>query len=121
MMPLRCSRRNLRCSPRLERIVTMAGDDVKYDRAALEEMEQGLSHVVSHLQVVQDRILTASNMMMQGVFLGLAGDFLAAALAEQFAKSIGNLAHKYVDVMRDLDAAIGDMEQADRRAAEHFK
>lgn len=98
----------------------MAGDTVKYEYQALEQMSAELLKDAARLEQTKSMVAKASSVMHQGSFLGKAGEALASALAQQFSKSIDNLTHKYKEMAKDIQDAANDMRSADQSAAKGF-
>jgi len=98
----------------------MAGDTVKYEYEALEEMAHELHTGEYVMEEVEGHVRHMSAQMMQGVLLGLAGDYLAAAMGEVFARSIHNLGEKYKEMSKDVMDASNMMKDADQAAAKGF-
>jgi len=98
----------------------MAGDTVKYEYQALEQMASELAKGAQRLEQTKSMVANAASAMHQGSFLGNAGEALASALAQQFSKSIANLGHKYQEMAKDIQDAANDMRQSDSSAAKQF-
>ncbi len=98
----------------------MSGDVVKYEYQALEAMAQELLKCEQRLEQTKSMVAKAASVMHQGSFLGKAGEALASGLAQQFARSIEALAHKYTEMAHDIQNAANDMRQADSNAAKEF-
>jgi uncharacterized protein YukE len=98
----------------------MAGDSVKYEYEALDDMVNELMKGHQLLEDVKEVVRQMSAQMIQGVLLGLAGDYLAAAMGEVLARSIHNLAEKYKEMGRDVLDASDMMKHADQQAAKGF-
>ena len=98
----------------------MAGDSVKYEYQALEDMARELMNGYALMEDTQRFIRQISGQMRDGAFLGLAGDMLATLLADQFARSVHNLGQKYKEMAQDVQAAGDLMQQADQQAAKGF-
>jgi WXG100 family type VII secretion target len=98
----------------------MAGDTVKYEYQALEQMASELAKGAARLEQTKSMVAQAAQAMHNGAFLGQAGEALSSALAGQFNKSIGNLGHKYQEMAKDIQDAANDMRQSDQSAAKGF-
>jgi WXG100 family type VII secretion target len=98
----------------------MAGDTVKYEYAQLEQMSSELAKGAQRLEQTKSFIANAAQQLHNGALLGQAGEALASGLAGQFAKSIGNLEQKYMEMAKDIQAAANDMRQSDQNAAKGF-
>jgi len=98
----------------------MAGDTVKYEYQALEQMASELAKGAQRLEQTKSFIANAAKSLHDGALLGQAGEALASGLASQFSRSIGNLEQKYQEMAKDIQAAANDMRQSDSSAAKGF-
>ena len=98
----------------------MAGDTVKYEYQALEQMSSELAKGAARLEQTKSMVAQSAQAMHNGAFLGQAGEALASGLAGSFSKSIGNLVQKYQEMAKDIQNAANDMRQSDQSAAKGF-
>lgn len=96
-------------------------EKIKLDYRLAEEMIRTFQQGQEQLQSTMQEMQGIANMLESGALLGKGGDAFREAIRGKLCPSIGRLTDKFVELQRDVQAAVNYMRQADAESRQKFR
>ena len=95
-------------------------DIIKMDYDLMEDMARAFGEGASQLEDTRKEVENLAATLEAGALLGLSGSAFSDALRSKMAPAIARLGDKFSELRADVQAAMGDMQDADRTAKSQF-
>jgi WXG100 family type VII secretion target len=95
-------------------------DKIRVDYELAGEMAKTFSDGVEVLQDTMQEMQNIANALADGALLGRAGATFVEAIRGKLCPSIARLSDKFAELQGDVQKAVKDMQEADRKSASQF-